>query len=150
MSSLFAFVHHLAAFAFVAALVVEFVLLRDELTARSARKIQVAALVAGVAAGAVLAVGVLRVLYFEKGGAYYAHSGTFIAKVSLFAFVALLSIYPTFQFLSWTKAIRAGQAPIVDAAKLRLIRRLLHWELAGTTGIILMAALMARGVGFFG
>ena len=42
MAPFFAFLHHLAAFTLVAALVVEFVLLKDELTLRSARKILVA------------------------------------------------------------------------------------------------------------
>ena len=39
MTSLFAFLHHLAAFTLVAALAVEFVLLRGELTLARARQI---------------------------------------------------------------------------------------------------------------
>ncbi len=51
MSSLAAFVHHLAAFTLVAALAIEFVLIRDELTARSARRIRIADAVFGAASG---------------------------------------------------------------------------------------------------
>jgi putative membrane protein len=42
MSALFAFLHHVAAFGPVAALAVEFVLVRDDLTLRGARRIQIA------------------------------------------------------------------------------------------------------------
>ena len=149
-SGFFAFLHHVAAFAFAACLTVELVLLRLPLTAASARRILVADLISGVSAGMVLVVGLLRVFFFEKGSLYYAQSGTFIAKMALFGLVALLSIAPTLEFLSWRKAIKAGEAPAVSEAKLRLVRRLIHFELAGVVLILLAAALMARGVGFFG
>lgn len=147
MSAFFAFLHHVAAFTLVAAVAIEFVLLRGELTLERARQIRFADLVVGIAAGVVLVVGMLRVRFFEKGAEYYLHSIPFIAKVSLFVIVALLSIYPTLQFLSWKAALAQGRAPAVPAAKLRRIRTLVHLELAGVVGIILCAALMARGIG---
>ena len=42
MSAFFAFLHHLAAFALVASLVVEFVVIRDEMNARIARRLALA------------------------------------------------------------------------------------------------------------
>jgi putative membrane protein len=150
MAAFFAFLHHVAAFALVAALAVEFFLVRDELTVRSARKIVRADLAFGLSAGAVLAVGLLRVFYFEKGAAYYFHSAPFLGKLTLFALVGLLSIYPTREFLSWRAALKQGQAPVVDPRKLRTIRSLIHWELAGIVLLQLFAALMARGIGHFG
>ena len=150
MAALFAFLHHAAAFAFVAALVVEFVLIKDELSIRTARKLLVADLVAGVSAGAVLVAGLLRVFFFEKGAAYYAHSAPFLAKVSLFAIIALLSIRPTLEFLSWRKSLREGRAPVVGEARMRTIRLLIHVELAGVVLLLLNAALMAKGIGYLG
>ena len=150
MSATFAFLHHIAAFALAAALVVEFVLFRDELTIQSARRIQVADAWVGAAAGAVLVIGLLRVFYFEKGAYYYFHSVPFIAKLSLFVILSLLSIYPTLKILSWRKSLKQGLAPRPDSAQLRMIRRIIHWELAGLVLIILCAALMARGTGYFG
>jgi len=147
MNAFFAFLHHVAAFTLVAALAVEFVLVRDELTVKRARQIQFADLVFGVSAGVVLVVGLLRVFYFEKGATYYFHSIPFIVKISLFAIVGVLSIYPTVEFLSWRNTVKQGQAPIVSDRKMRLIRSVIHWELAGTVLLILCAALMARGVG---
>ena len=150
MSALFAFLHHVAAFSLVGALAVEFALIRGELTVSRARRLQLADVAIGASAAAVLAVGLLRVFYFEKGSTYYFHSAPFIAKVSIFVVVALLSIYPTLEFLSWTKSLKQGQAPKVSPRKLRTLRALIHWELAGVVVLLLCAALMAHGVGYFG
>jgi putative membrane protein len=150
MAPLFAFLHHFAAFTLFAALVVEFVLVKGELTAASARKIQFADLVFGVSAGIVLVVGLLRVFLFEKGAAYYFHSWPFIAKLSLFAVIGLVSIYPTLEFLSWSKPLKQRQLPPVEPRKLRTIRMIMHLELVGVALLMLFAALMARGIGSFG
>lgn len=150
MTWFFAFLHHVAAFTLVAALVVEFVLIRDQLTVARARKIQLADMVFGIAASAVLVVGFLRVWYFEMGSSYYFHSIPFIAKISLFVIVGLLSIYPTVEFLSWGKAVKHGQVPVVSDAKIRTIRSLIHYELVAVVFLLLCAALMAKGVGYWG
>jgi putative membrane protein len=140
MAALFAFLHHLAAFALVAAIVLEFVLIRDELNARTARRLALADAVLGISAGVLLAVGLVRVFYFEKGAAYYFQNWAFIAKLALFLLVALLSVYPTVKFLSWRK-----KAP--EAGSIPAIRRILHLELVGVMLILLCAALMAKGIG---
>jgi putative membrane protein len=147
LPALFAFLHHVAAFALVAALVVEFVLIREEITLQAARRLLLADRVYGAAAGSILAVGLLRVFFFEKGAGYYLHSAPFIAKVSLFALIALLSIYPTVLFASWRPAVKLGQPPRADARKIRRVRALIHWELAGVVVLIFCAALMAKGIG---
>jgi putative membrane protein len=77
-----------------------------------------------------------------------ARSG--IGKISLFVLVALLSIYPTVQFLSWSKSLKQGQVPAVDPGKLMSIRRIIHWELAAIVLLILCAAVMAKGIGHLG
>ena len=150
MSALFAFLHHLAAFALAAALVVERVLTRGELTPANARRILEADRFFGIAAGVLLVVGLLRVGFFEKGPTYYWHSGPFIAKISLFAIVGLLSIYPTVAFLKWRKPLRDGVLPVVPEATLQKIRVIIGWELACVVLIIACAAMMARGIGVFG
>ena len=94
-----------------------------------------------------MVVGLLRVFYFEKGASYYFQSASFIAKFSLFVLVALLSAYPTMQFLSWRAAVKQQQPPSVSPQKLRVIRAVIHLELAGIVFIILFAVLMARGIG---
>jgi putative membrane protein len=145
MSTLFAFLHHLCAFTLVAALAIEFALIRMELTVVSARRLQLTDLVLGISAGLLLAIGLLRVFFFEKGAAYYWHSHAFLTKFGLFVIVGLLSMVPTMEFLSWRGAINAGQVPVMDAVKRKRVTMVIHIELAAVVIIILCAAIMARG-----
>jgi putative membrane protein len=59
MNSLFAFLHHLAAFALVATLVLEFVLVKGPLDAVTARRLT--DMLFGVSSGVVLVVGLLSI-----------------------------------------------------------------------------------------
>ena len=145
MSTLFAFLHHVAAFTLVSALAVEFILIGQELSLATARRLVIADAVLGAAAGILLVVGLLRVFFFEKGADYYFHSHAFMTKFSIFIAVALLSIVPTLEFLSWRKALRAEKLPSPSAEKLRFIRKIIHGEFASIVIILLCAAIMARG-----
>jgi putative membrane protein len=145
-----AFLHHAAAFLLVAVATVELVLLKHELTLTSARSLLRMDAAYGVSALVLLVVGFLRVFYTEKGAAYYFASGSFIAKIALFVIVGLLSIYPTLQLLRWRSALRQEQLPVLDAATRRRIRIVLHVELTLLFVIMLLAAMMARGLWFLG
>jgi putative membrane protein len=145
MSTLFAFLHHLCAFTLVAAVAIEFALLRGELTLSSARRLQVTDLVLGIAAGGLLVIGLLRVFLFEKGAAYYFHSHAFLLKFALFILVGLLSIIPTMEFLSWRSAINAGQVPVMNPKQRQRVITVIHSELTAIVIILLCAAIMARG-----
>jgi putative membrane protein len=145
MTTLFAFLHHVAAFTLVSALAVELVLIRQELTLATARRLPIVDAVLGASAGILLAVGLLRVFFFEKGADYYFNSHAFLAKLSIFIAVALLSIIPTIEFRSWRKDVRNGQLPAVSDQKLRVLRKVIHGELVAVVIILLCAAIMARG-----
>lgn len=147
MPTLFAFLHHLTAFALVAALAVELVLLGQKLTLASARKLQIVDRVLGISAGTLLVVGLLRVFYFEKGAAYYFQNDAFHAKLTLFLLAALLSIYPTVRFIRWRKSLKQDRLPEVSERQVKMMRRIVHIELAAIVGILLAAAMMARGIG---
>ncbi|HET9664089.1 MAG TPA: DUF2214 family protein [Burkholderiales bacterium] len=147
MPALLAFTHHLAAFTLVAALAVQFVAIRDSIDIMRARRLRIVDAVYGASAGLLLVVGLLRVFYFEKGAAFYFGNVFFIAKLTLFAAIGLLSLYPTLEFAAWRRALKLGQLPVVAQSKLHAIRRVLHWQLAGVVLILLCAALMARGAG---
>ncbi len=143
MSILFALLHHLAAFTLFSFLTVEFMLLKGELTLARAKQVILADTIYGASAGVILVIGLLRVIYFEKGTDYYAHSIPFVIKLSTFILVGLLSIYPTLEFMSWRSSVRQGQVPTISDAKIKKIRMLMHWELIGLTIILLCAAMMA-------
>ena len=145
MSTLFAFLHHVCAFTLVSAVAIEFALIRGELTLSSARRLLVTDIVLGIAAGALLVIGLLRVFLFEKGASYYFHSHAFLTKFSLFIVVGLLSIIPTVEFLSWRDAVEAGQVPAINAKKLRQVTAVIHGEIFAIVIILVCAAIMARG-----
>lgn len=150
MSTLFAFLHHLFAFTLVGALAVEFILIgqvqgSDALSAGVAKRLVKTDTVLGLAAGLLLAVGLCRVFFFEKGETYYFTSHAFIAKLSVFIAVAALSVIPTLEFLSWRDAVNAGKVPVVKPEKLVLIKKIILGELAAIVIILLCAAIMARG-----
>ena len=84
--------------------------------------------------------------YFEKGATYYFHTWTFIAKLSLFIIIGVVSIIPTTCSCRGARPSRQGQFD-VDAQRMRSLRSIIHLELAGVVLILLMAALMAKGVG---
>lgn len=148
--ALLAFVHHLAAFLIFAVVTVELSATKSELTLTSARTILRMDAVYGIVAMVVLVAGFVRVFYTEKGSAYYFHDTYFIVKIVSFALVGLLSIYPTMKFLGWRNAVRQQQVPVFDAETRRTVRLILHVELTLLVVIMLCAALMARGFGFFG
>jgi putative membrane protein len=145
-----AFLHHAAFVAIFAFLMIELVLLRLELTPAVARTILRMDAAYGIAALVLLVVGLSRVFYTEKGSFYYFHSGTFIAKLTLFVIVGLLSIYPTMQFVRWRHALREQRPLVCDAATRGRLRMLVHIELTLLLVIVLLAVMMARGVGYFG
>lgn len=145
MSTFFAFLHHVAAFTLVAAIAVEFVLIRQDISRAGALRLLVTDAVLGASATALLVIGLLRVFYFEKGAGYYFSSYAFLTKLTVFVVVAALSAVPTIEFLSWRNAVKAGQSPSPAPAKMNLVRRIIHVELMGVVVILLAAAVMARG-----
>jgi putative membrane protein len=150
LSWLMATLHHLAAFTLVAALAVEVALLKLPLSVRDARRLQRTDLIFGVAAAVLLAVGLMRVFFFEKGPRYYWHDLYFLIKFGAFVIAALISIYPTVTFLAWAPAMQAGNAPQVSVDQLRRVRMCLMLELTAIAIILPCAALMARGFGYLG
>src|SRR5215510_12504255 len=143
MSTLFAFLHHLCAFTLVSGVAIEFTLIREELTVASARRLQATDVVLGIAAGLLFIIGLLRVFLFEKGWDYYLRSPAFLTKFFLFIALGVLSIIPTTEFQSWTTALKAGQVPVIEAKRHRLVTSIIHGELLAIAIILLCAAIMA-------
>jgi putative membrane protein len=149
-SALMAFLHHAAAFTVVAALAVEVALFKPPLSLAQARYLLRTDMIFGASATVLLAVGLLRVAFFEKGARYYWHDVFFLIKFGAFIAAALISIYPTITFLSWNRAVKAGTAPEVTGGRTRQVRLCLILELTAIVVILLCAALMARGLGYRG
>lgn len=146
-TALMAFLHHLMAFTLVACVVYEFIAYRKGLTMEEARRIQRADLMYGISAGLLLIVGVLRVLYFEKGPAYYTNNPFFWLKMNAFLVVGLLSIDPTIRYLRWNKTLKENRMPEISDKEFKRTRIILTLEVIGLAVILFAAALMARGIG---
>ncbi len=147
INSLMATLHHIAAFAVTATLAYEFLAFRRNLTVEEARRILKVDTAYGISAGLLVVVGLLRVFFFEKGSAFYLNNDMYWTKMGLFIIVGLLSIYPTVRFLKWRTALNENRAPEIPENEFKNIRRLLHLELVGIGLILVVAPMMARGIG---
>ena len=146
-SAFMAFLHHLAAFTLVAAVVYEHTTFRKNMSLVDARRIQRMDIAYGVSAAVVLVAGLLRVFYFEKGAPFYAQNWFFWTKMLGFALAALLSIYPTIRFVSWRRFFARNQAPEISDQEFSRIRLILRLEMLAVAVIVFSAAMMARGIG---
>lgn len=146
-AALIAFAHFLAFFALSAALVLELALLTESLSVETARRIQRADLVLGIAAVLLLVFGFLRVIYFEKGSDYYFGNTFFLIKLGLFVIAGVISLYPSAVFRRWSSELKQGIAPELDSDMLSRIKKIIHWELVLIGGILICASLMAKGIG---
>ncbi len=107
----------------------------------------IADVIYGLAGIALLASGVLRVLYFGQGGGFYTSNPIFWIKISLFIAVGLLSLYPTITYVLWAIPLSKGELPEVTENLVRRFRLIINIELIGFALIPLLATLMSRGVG---
>lgn len=139
--------HHLAVFTLVAIFAAEFALVRPGLNGSRLSQLAKIDNAYGAMAGAVIVVGVLRVLFGDMGWEYYVHNPVFWAKMAAIAVVGLLSIPPTLAFRGWLKAQTANGAyePSHDALKHQ--RRFIHLQALFFLLIPSFAAAMARGYG---
>lgn len=142
-----AYLHYLSFMVIYAALAVENQTFKQELSAAEAWRVAIADGIYGLSATTVLITGILRVFYFGKGSGFYASNPVFWTKVGLFFFVAVLSLYPTFSFISWFRDLRNNNVPQIGRAQAHWISNLIKVELVGFAIIPLLGALMARGIG---
>lgn len=140
--------HYLSIFVLFALLTSEHVLLHPGLDNATARRLQRIDIAYGISAGLVLATGLVRVLWFGKGLAYYLHNWVFHLKVGLFILIGLLSILPTLTFFNWRNELLAGQPPKISDGGLKRTIWIIRMELLLLVCIPLLASLMARGIGY--
>ncbi|OLP17889.1 hypothetical protein BST81_12580 [Leptolyngbya sp. 'hensonii'] len=148
-SAITAYLHYLGFMLAFGALVVEGQTLKQNLSLEEAWRVVTADAVYGLSATMVLITGILRVLYFGKGTEYYLSSSAFYIKVGIFVVVSLLSLYPTFSFVSWIRDLRHGQSPSLELPQTQRLSWMIRGELVGLILIPLFAAAMARGIRLF-
>tara|TARA_R110002020_G_scaffold450738_1_gene664414 strand:+ start:1088 stop:1534 length:447 start_codon:yes stop_codon:yes gene_type:complete len=140
------YLHFVSIFAIVGSLVSEHLLLKKELTRNEIKRLATIDGVYGMAALILLAVGLTLWLGgYGKPSEFYTMNFIFHIKITLFATIGILSIYPTVFFI---KNRKGSPEELVEIPK--TIFMLLRLELLLLFIIPLLAGLMAKGIGYFG
>jgi putative membrane protein len=139
--------HHLAIFTLAATIAAELAILMGIIDAKAIVRLAAIDAGYGAAAAAVVIFGVARVIWGAKGYEYYLANHIFWTKMALFLIVGLLSIRPTFRYLSWRRQLRANAAFAPATAEVARMRAFLWAEAAFFLAIPVAAAAMARGYG---
>lgn len=137
------YLHFISIFIIVSTLVVEHLLLKKEMPRSEVARLARVDALYGLAAITLLGAGLT--LWFSGVGKpteFYSHNWIFHTKITLFALVGILSVYPTVFFL---KNRKGNPEEIVTMPK--IIFWMLRFELLLLFIIPLLAGLMAKGIG---
>ena len=142
-----AIAHHLVVFLLAGLLIAEVALLRPGIAGDRLRQLGSIDMAYGAMATLIIIVGVLRVIYGDKGAEYYLQNWAFWAKMGAFVLVGILSVPPTLGILGWRRQLNADPAFSPDPAQVARLRRFFAGELVAFAFIPAFAAAMARGYG---
>jgi putative membrane protein len=100
----------------------------------------------GGAAVLFIVTGLLRAFGgLEKGSQFYLASPLFWVKMTLFALIFLLEIWPMATFIRWRRECARGVVP--DTSRAPTLYILSHVEMALAVVMVFVASHMARGIG---
>ena len=133
--------HLLAVVVLAITLIIENMAIKKELTREDVINLAKVDAVYGLSAIAVLALGCVLWFGIGKPAQFYSDNPVFHAKIGLFVVIGLLSIYPTVFFFRNRKM----QSETISTPK--SVIRLLRAEICLLPIILILATLMARGVG---
>jgi len=142
-------VHHLIVFGIASVLAAELALMRP--AAMSPHTVKLLGrfdAAYGLLAIAILFAGFARVWRGAKGADFYMDNPVFWAKIAAFGVVGILSIRPTMRIAAWQKLLKADAAFVPPLDDIDKVRRILLAEIHVFALIPILAAAMARGIGF--
>jgi len=146
---LLASAHHLIVFGIASVLAAEIALMRPAaMSPHTVRLLGRFDAVYGGLAAAILVVGFARVWFGAKGPDFYLHNLAFWAKIGAFLVMGLVSIRPTLRILAWQKLLKANEAFVPPSQEIAALRRQLVLEIHVFALIPVLAAAMARGIGY--
>ena len=145
--ALLAYFHFSAIFMLFAFLTVEAMVLGNPLDANAVRLIARIDLWYFGAAIVVLISGLLRLYWGARGVGFYSGNPMFHVKIAVFIAIGILSIFPTLQFLRWSRQLKSDAVFVPPEPERRRARRLVMFELHIAALLPLFAVLMARGIG---
>ncbi|MCC2972733.1 DUF2214 family protein [Massilia sp. IC2-476] len=142
-------VHHLIVFGIAAVLAAELALMRPAaMSPHTVRLLGRFDAAYGLLAIAILVVGFGRVWHGAKGADFYMDNPMFWAKIAAFGVVGILSIRPTLRIAAWQKLLKADAAFVPPLEDINGLRRILLLEIHVFALIPILAAAMARGIGY--
>lgn len=142
-------VHHLIVFGIAAVLAAELALMRPAaMSPHTVRLLGRFDAAYGLLAIAILFAGFARVWRGAKGAEFYMDNPMFWAKIAAFGVVGLLSIRPTMRIAAWQKRLKLDAAFVPPLEEIDKTRRILLAEIHVLALIPILAAAMARGIGF--
>jgi len=142
-----AILHHLAVFTLVGIFAAEFALLRPGIEGRRIGQLGAVDAAYGAAAGTVVVVGIIRVIFGASGWEYYAGNWVFWAKMGAFIAMGLASIPGTIAVARWRRAAGTDAGYVPPADEVAGARRMLFVQAAIFVFIPSFAAALARGYG---
>jgi putative membrane protein len=103
----------------------------------------------GVAAVLWLGTGLWRLLAgTEKATSYYVANHLFLAKMSFFAAILLLELWPAITLVRWRRvAARSGASWTPDGSTAARMRAISYIEALLVVAMVIVAVMMARGYG---
>ncbi len=139
------YLHYLGLALLTAALAMELLLHRNEVTGATARKLARIDALYGTAALIVLATGLLKMTHFGKPVEYYGQNFIFHIKMTVFMIIVLLSIAPSVRFFK-----ARNSSPDSTVSYPRSVGILLKVEMALLLIMPLLGVMMAQGYGYTG
>ncbi len=142
-----AYVHYLSFMLCFGALIFERVSVKINPSKEEAISVVIADVIYGIAGIALLVSGIYRVTKFGQGAEFYTQNPIFWTKITIFALIGSLSLYPTITYILWAVPLLKGKLPKVTSNLVSRLKLILNIELAGFALIPFLATLMTRGIG---
>ncbi|MGE0502740.1 MAG: DUF2214 family protein [Rhizobiaceae bacterium] len=143
-----AILHHLLILMYAGIFIAEAFLVRPGLAGANLATVGRLDSMYGSIAGAVILVGIGRVVFGLKGWEFYVAYWAFWAKMAAFLAMGLLSIVPTMRIIQWRKAAAANPAYVVPESEIAVARNFIRAEAVMFALVPVFAAIMARGIGY--
>lgn len=146
--AILAYLHFIAIFMLFSFMVTEAMMMRGDLdldlgAVRLLGRVDLWYLAAAIA---VLATGILRLMFGAKGPDFYLSAWPIYAKIGLFALVGVISVGPTMRFVRWRRMLERDASWRVPDAERRSARRAIIVEMHIAALIPLVAVIMSRGL----
>ena len=139
--TLFRYLHFLAIFSLAGALIIKNMAIKPVIKNADAHNLAKVNAVYSLSAVLAFVFGLVLWLWVGKPAEFYTLNPLFLVKLGLFAFIALLSVFPSLFF------VRNYRTRNREIAVPRSIQMLIRIELVLLVFISITASLMARGIG---